>query len=87
MKKKRGFEKMIEKRPDSPIGIIIKARLKEMDHSQQWLARKVNRANGTINFIVKGRLKPSYELLKMIASVLSIDVKVLSDVLEKGDKK
>lgn len=75
------------KNNDTQIGKVIMSRLDEMDHSQQWLARKVNRANGTINFIVKGRLKPSYELLKMIASVLSIDVKVLSDVLEKGDKK
>ncbi len=75
------------KNNDTQIGKVIMSRLDEMERSQQWLARKVNRANGTINFIVKGRLKPSYELLKMIASVLSIDVKVLSDVLEKGDKK
>lgn len=75
------------KNNDTQIGKVIMSRLDKMERSQQWLARKVNRANGTINFIVKGRLKPSYELLKMIASVLSIDVKVLSDVLEKGDKK
>lgn len=62
MKKKRGFEKMIEKRPDSPIGIIIKARLKEMEHSQPWLARQVDRSAGTINFIIKGRITPSAEL-------------------------
>ena len=75
------------KNSDAPIGKLIVSRLDEMERSQQWLARKVNRANGTINFIVKGRLKPSHELIKTIASVLSIDVKVLSDVLEKGDKK
>lgn len=74
------------KNNDAQIGKVIASRLDEMERSQQWLARKVNRANGTINFIVKGRLKPSYELLKMIASVLSIDVKVLSDALEKGDE-
>lgn len=75
------------KNNDAQIGKVIASRLDEMERSQQWLARKVNRANGTINFIVKGRLKPSYELLKMIASVLSIDVKVLLDTLEKGDEK
>lgn len=75
------------KNSDAPIGKLIVSRLDEMERSQQWLARKVNRANGTINFIVKGRLNPSHELIKAIAFVLSIDINVLSDALEKGNKR
>ncbi|MDE6657923.1 MAG: helix-turn-helix domain-containing protein [Oscillospiraceae bacterium] len=75
---------MLEKRPDSPVGAIIKTRLKEMERSQPWLARQVDRSAGTINFIIKGRITPSVELVKSIASVLSLDNDVLLSALKQG---
>jgi len=83
-KKKRGFEKMLEKRPDSPLGAIIRARLKEMERSQPWLARQVERSAGTINFIIKGRLIPSTELIEKMACVLSIDSNIMLSALKEG---
>lgn len=76
---------MKQKIPDSPIGVIIRARLEEMERSQPWLARQVNRSAGTISFIIKGRLIPSVELVESIASVLSVDSDImLSALKEKG---
>lgn len=75
---------MLEKRPDSPLGAIIRARLKEMERSQPWLARQVDRSAGTISFIIKGRLIPSVELVKSIASVLSVDSDIMLSALKEG---
>ncbi|MDE5935918.1 MAG: helix-turn-helix domain-containing protein [Ruminococcus sp.] len=75
---------MTEKRPDSPLGAIIRARLKEMEHSQPWLARQVDRSAGTISFIIKGRLIPSVELVESIASVLSVDSNIMISALKEG---
>lgn len=74
---------MLEKRPDSPLGVIIKAKLKEMERSQPWLAKKVNRSVGTISFIIKGRLIPSVELVESIATVLSVDSNTMLSALKK----
>lgn len=68
---------------DSPVGSIIMAQLEEMERSQQWLARKANCSGSTVNWIVKGRCKPSVELLGRIADVLSIDVSILIDALSQ----
>lgn len=75
---------MSEKRPDSPLGAIIRARLKEMERSQPWLARQVDRSAGTISFIIKRRLIPSVELVESIASVLTIDSDIMLSALKEG---
>lgn len=75
---------MTEKRPDTPLGAIIRARLKEMERSQPWLARQVDRSAGTINFIIKGRITPSVELIESIASVLSVDSNIMLSALKEG---
>lgn len=75
---------MTEKRPDTPLGVIIRARLKEMERSQPWLARQVDRSAGTISFIIKGRLIPSVELVESIASVLSVDSDIMISALKEG---
>ena len=72
------------KNNDCPVGEIITDRLEEMERSQLWLARKVERAPNTINEIIKGRQCPSIPLLKSIADVLEIDcLKLVAAVLEK----
>ena len=78
------MKKMSEKRPDSPLGAIIRARLKEMERSQPWLARQVDRSAGTISFIIKRRLIPSVELVESIASVLTIDSDIMLSALKEG---
>lgn len=75
---------MSEKRPNSPLGAIIRARLKEMERSQPWLARQVDRSAGTISFIIKRRLIPSVELVESIASVLTIDSDIMLSALKEG---
>ena len=75
---------MTKKRPDTPLGAIIRERLKEMERSQPWLARQVDRSAGTISFIIKGRLIPSVELVESIASVLSIDSDIMLSALKEG---
>lgn len=72
------------KRPDSPIGEIIRARLEEMERSQPWLARQTHRCGNTINGIIKGRLTPSNELIKSMSDVLDVDVQVLREAVKKG---
>lgn len=62
---------------DSPIGRIITKKLKEMERSQSWLARKVACSNTTIGFVVKSRLKPSDELIQKIAKILEITPEIL----------
>lgn len=75
-----------KKKADSPIGVIVKNRLEEMERSQPWLARQVHRCTNTINGIIRGRLIPSEELLEKLSSVLSVDVSILSDAVNEGDK-
>ena len=75
------------KSSDSPIGTIITKRLEEMERPQTWLSRKVNRSSVTISYVIKGRLKPSRELIDSIASVLSIDSTILFEALDKEVKK
>lgn len=75
------------KSSDSPIGAIITKRLEEMERPQTWLSRKVNRSSVTISYVIKGRLKPSRELIDSIASVLSIDSTILFEALDKEVKK
>lgn len=75
------------KSSDSPIGHIITDRLEEMERSQAWLARKVHRSIVSISRIVKGSLKPSVELVELIASELSISTNILTAVLEEKDEK
>lgn len=74
------------KSTDSPIGTIITNRLEEMERPQTWLARKVNRSSATIGAIVKGRLKPSKELIDSIAMILSVESTVLLESLDKEVK-
>lgn len=74
------------KSSDSPIGEVITNRLEEMERPQTWLARKVNRSQVTIASVVKGRLKPSKELIDSIAMILSIDSTVLIEALDKEVK-
>lgn len=76
-----------KKSSDSPIGKIITKRLEEMERPQTWLSRKVNRSSATISAVVKGRLKPSRELIGNIAAVLSIDSTILLEALNKEVKK
>lgn len=75
------------KNSDVPIGKIITERLEEMERSQAWLSKKVNRSSGAIGAIVKGRLKPSNELVENIASVLQIDSNILIEALAKSGEK
>lgn len=74
------------KSSDSPIGEVITNRLEEMERPQTWLARMVNRSQVTIASVVKGRLKPSKELIDSIAMILSIDSTVLIEALDKEVK-
>ena len=74
------------KSSDSPIGEVITNRLEEMERPQTWLARNVNRSQVTIASVVKGRLKPSKELIDSIAMILSIDSTVLIEALDKEVK-
>ncbi len=75
------------KNSDVVIGRIITERLEEMERSQAWLSKKVNRSSGSIGAIVKGRLKPSNELIESIASVLQIDSNILIEALAKSGEK
>ena len=68
---------------DSPIGIIIKERLAEMERTQPWLARKSGCAVNTVNRIVKGKMKPSSDLLTRIAFALEIDCEQLYSALNE----
>lgn len=83
-KKQKRKEVLKKKTPDSPIGVIIRARLKEMERLQSWLARQVDRSAGTISFIIKGRLIPSVELVESIASVLTVDSDIMLSALKEG---
>ncbi len=74
------------KKSDSPIGIIIKSRLEEMERSQPWLARQVHKCTNTINGIIRGRFNPSEELLEKLSTVLSVDFSVLSEAVKRGDE-
>lgn len=76
-----------KKTPDSPIGVIIRARLAEMERSQPWLARQVRRCTNTINGIIRGRLNPSEDLLEKLSSVLSVDISILTDAVKQGGEK
>lgn len=76
-----------KKTPDSPIGVIIRAHLEEMERSQPWLARQVCRCTNTINGIIRGRLNPSEDLLEKLSSVLSVDISVLTDAVKQGGEK
>lgn len=76
-----------QKTPDSPIGVIIRARLEEMERSQPWLARQVRRCTNTINGIIRGRLNPSEDLLEKLSSVLSVDISILTDAVKQGGEK
>lgn len=76
-----------KKKPDSPIGVIIRARLEEMERSQPWLARQVRRCTNTINGIIRGRLNPSEDLLEKLSSVLSVDISILTDAVKRGGEK
>lgn len=72
------------KNNDCPLGAIITSKLKEMERSQMWLARKVERAPNTINEIIKGRQCPPISLLKSIANTIDIDcMDLVAAVIEK----
>lgn len=68
---------------DSPVGVVIKKRLAEMERTQPWLARKSDCAVNTVNRIVKGKMKPSSELLTKIAVALEIDYEQLYSALNE----
>ena len=76
-----------QKTPDSPIGVIIRARLEEMERSQPWLARQVRRCTNTINGIIRGRLNPSKDLLEKLSSILSVDISILTDAVKQFGEK
>ncbi len=76
-----------QKTPDSPIGVIIRARLEEMERSQPWLARQVRRCTNTINGIIRGRLNPSKDLLEKLSSILSVDISILTDAVKQVGEK
>lgn len=75
------------KNNDSPIGKVICERLEEMERSQSWLAKKVNRSTGTVAAVIKGRLKPSHELVSSISFVIEVDKNLLFKALDKGINK
>lgn len=69
---------------DCRIGAIITGKLKEMERSQLWLARKIERAPNTVNEIIKGRQCPSIAILKSIAEVIDVDcMELVAAVLEE----
>lgn len=72
------------KNTDAPIGAIITSRLEEMERSQAWLAKKVERAPNTISEIAKGRLRPSVALLEEIAKVIDVDCVSLIEAIVNG---
>lgn len=76
-----------KKTPDSPIGVIIRARLEEMERSQPWLARQVHRCTNTINGIIRGRINPSDDLLEKLSSVLSVNISILTNAVKREGEK
>lgn len=72
------------KNTDSPIGVIITGRLEEMERSQSWLAKRVERAPNTISEIVKGRLRPSITLIEEISKVIDVECAVLLEAIVNG---
>lgn len=51
-------------------GEAIKERLAELEYSQNWLARAIDKDPGTVSRIVAGKLNPSDEIKWLIAGAL-----------------
>lgn len=71
-------------RKDSPIGVIIKGKLAELERSQAWLAKKAGYSTNYIHVIIKGKFIPSNEVVERMAAVLEIDFNTLIAALDEG---
>lgn len=65
----------------SSFGMVISKRLVEINKNQTWLASECCVTKGQISHIIVGRSKPSFGVLRAMATSLDIDISDLVKAL------
>lgn len=73
---------MSAKNGDTVLGIIIKARLKEINMTQAELAEKVGTSNVYLSYIISGK-RGGKKYINDIYNVLNIDINFITKYISK----
>ena len=63
--------------------MVIKQRLKQMERSQAWVGRRVNRTPACVSYWFNNKVTPELSMIQRIADILGIG---LDTIIERESK-